>query len=518
MYQALYRKYRPLTFSDVVGQEHIVRSLRAQIADGNISHAYLFCGTRGTGKTTCAKILARAVNCGQSANGDPCNECPQCLGILNESTMDVVEIDAATNTGVGDVRELREELIYAPAAVKYRVYIIDEVHMLSNQAFNALLKTLEEPPGHVIFVLATTEIHKIPATILSRCQRFDFKRLTPELIAGRLQYVAEQEGFELEPAAAALLARLADGAMRDGLSLLDRCRDGQQPVTLQRVEEIAGVCAGEQLMEAVRLAWNRDATGLLKFYKSARERYAGPAQLFADLSAVLRDLLICSVSDQPETLIECDAKELEQKIILSRQLPTACIMRMMRTLQNGIYELSKTSEKNLLAEMTLISLCREELGEDYASLSARIARLEKGGVIAPASKIEAPAAPVREEQPIKATAAPVEAPAPAEERAPQEEGACSFWEEMKEILQDTGHTNMLGFLLDITPAVQGNQLILRTEQDFCISFLEMPDHKSALAAAAARAGGKEYRIVLKKAAAALSEDDPLQELIKENNL
>lgn len=513
MYQALYRKYRPLTFSDVVGQEHIVRTLRAQIAEGNISHAYLFCGTRGTGKTTCAKILARAVNCSAGEGGDPCNQCPQCQSILNEATMDVVEIDAATNTGVGDVRELREELIYAPAAVKYRVYIIDEVHMLSNQAFNALLKTLEEPPEHVIFVLATTEIHKIPATILSRCQRFDFKRLTPEMIAGRLQYVAEQEGFELESAAASLLARLADGAMRDGLSLLDRCRDGKNPISLDRVEQIAGVCASDQLMEAVRLAWNKDATGLLKFYKSARERYAGPAQLFADLSAVLRDLLICSVSDDPNQLIECDEKELQEKILLSRQLPTACIMRMMRTLQDGIYELGRTTEKNLLAEMTLISLCREELGEDFASLSARIARLEKGGVIAAAPPI-APA--VKKEEPKKA---PAEKPAPAPTQAvSSDEEPCPFWESMKEILQDTGHANLIGFLLDIEPVVAGDRLILRSEQEIAVNFLGAPERKAALESAAARAGGKPYQVVLEKAAARLKDDDPLQELIKENNL
>lgn len=517
MYQALYRKYRPLTFSDVVGQEHIVRTLRAQIADGNISHAYLFCGTRGTGKTTCAKILARAVNCSAGQNGDPCNQCPQCQSIINEATMDVVEIDAATNTGVGDVRELREELIYAPAAVKYRVYIIDEVHMLSTQAFNALLKTLEEPPEHVIFVLATTEIHKIPATILSRCQRFDFKRLTPEMIAGRLQYVAEQEGFTLEPAAATLLARLADGAMRDGLSLLDRCRDGKNPISLDRVEQIAGVCASDQLMEAVRLAWNKDATGLLKFYKNARERYAGPAQMFADLSAVLRDLLICSVSDDPKQLIECDEKELQEKILLSRQLPTACIMRMMRTLQDGIYELGRTTEKNLLAEMTLISLCREELGEDFASLSARIARLEKGGVIAAAPAI-APMAPKAEP---KKEEAPVPAPAPVaapSQSASAEEGECAFWEPMKEILQDTGYANLIGLLLDVEPVVSGDQLILRSEQEICISFLNAPERKAALETAAARAGGKPYRIILEKAAARLKDDDPLQELIKENNL
>ncbi len=510
MYQALYRKYRPLTFSDVVGQEHIVKTLRAQIADGNISHAYLFCGTRGTGKTSCAKILARAVNCSEAAGGDPCNHCPQCQGILNESTMDVVEIDAATNTGVGDVRELREELIYAPASVKYRVYIIDEVHMLSNQAFNALLKTLEEPPGHVIFVLATTEIHKIPATILSRCQRFDFKRLTPELIAGRLAYVAEQEGFVLEPDAAALLSRLADGAMRDALSLLDRCRNGSEPVTLARVEQIVGVCGSEQLMDAVKLAWKRDASGLLKFYKNARERYAGPAQLFADLSAVLRDLLICSVSEDPGELIECDRRELQQKIALSRELPTACIMRMMRTLQTGIWELSRTADKSLLAEMTLISLCREELGEDIASLSARIARLERG--VPPVTVPAAPEPQAVEPPPAPEVKVPETVAVPVAEESSE---GCPFWEQMKDILQDTGHTNMLGFLLDVTPGVQGDRLILSSEQSFCLQYLEMPENKAALADAAARAGGKAYQIVLKEAAPALQKDDPLQELLKE---
>ncbi|MBQ8599981.1 MAG: DNA polymerase III subunit gamma/tau [Clostridia bacterium] len=506
MYQALYRKYRPLTFSDVLGQEHIVKTLRAQIADGNISHAYLFCGTRGTGKTSCAKILARAVNCSNGAEGDPCNACPQCQGILNESTMDVVEIDAATNTGVGDVRELREELIYAPAAVKYRVYIIDEVHMLSNQAFNALLKTLEEPPSHVIFVLATTEIHKIPATILSRCQRFDFKRLTPELIAKRLSYVAEREGFLLEPEAAALLARLADGAMRDGLSLLDRCRSGSEPVTLERVEQIVGVCSSDQLLGAVRLAWNRDASGLLKFYKNARERYAGPAQLFADLSSVLRDLLVCSVTEHPEELMECDERELQQKIALSRELPTACVMRMMRTLQNGIWELSRTADKGLLAEMILISLCREELGEDMASLSARIARLERG--VPPMAAAPAPA-PVPE-PPKAERPASVEATKPAVETGTGE--GCPFWDEMKLTLQDMGHTNLLGFLLDITPSVQGDRLILSTEQSFCLTFLDQPEPKKALADAALQASGKAYTVVLKEAVSTLAKDDPLNEL------
>jgi len=285
--------------------------------------------------------------------------------------------------------------------------------------------------------------------------------------------------------------------------LLDRCRDGMEPVTLERVEQIVGVCGSDQLMEAVRLAWNRDASGLLKFYKKARERYAGPAQLFADLSAVLRDLLICSVSEHPEELIECDAKELREKIILSRELPTACVMRMMRTLQTGIWELSRTADKSLLAEMTLISLCREELGEDIASLSARIARLEKGGVIS---------VPVQAAEAIEA-AEPQPQPAAAEPQGVA--GECPFWDQVKEVLSATGHTNMLGFLLDVNPAVQGDRLILSTEQDFCVNFLGLPENKAALTEAVSRAGGKPYTVEMKLTAASLKQDDPLQELLKE---
>lgn len=222
MYQALYRKWRPKTFADVVGQEHITQTLRRQAAQGRLSHAYLFTGTRGTGKTTCAKILAKAVNCQNPSDGDPCGQCPACLGIDNGSLLDVMELDAASNNGVDHVRALRDEAIYSPASVKYRVYIIDEVHMLSVAAFNALLKILEEPPAHLIFILATTELHKVPATILSRCQRFAFKRIMPQDIAQRLLYVSARENIALSPDAAETLARLADGALRDALSLLDQ--------------------------------------------------------------------------------------------------------------------------------------------------------------------------------------------------------------------------------------------------------------------------------------------------------
>ena len=229
MYQALYRKWRPRTFDDVVGQSHITDTLKRQVATGRLSHAYLFTGTRGTGKTTCAKILARAVNCEHPVDGNPCNQCPSCLGIESGSILDVLELDAASNNGVDQVRALRDEAVYTPAAVRKRVYIVDEVHMLSTAAFNALLKILEEPPEHLMFILATTELHKVPATIKSRCQQFSFKRILPGDIAARLAYVAREEGIELRGEGASLLARLADGGLRDALSLLDQCAGPSGP-------------------------------------------------------------------------------------------------------------------------------------------------------------------------------------------------------------------------------------------------------------------------------------------------
>ena len=251
MYQALYRKWRPKTFDDVVGQAHITDTLKRQVASGRLSHAYLFTGTRGTGKTTCAKILARAVNCENPQDGNPCNACPACLGIENGSILDVLELDAASNNGVDQVRALRDEAVYTPAAVRRRVYIVDEVHMLSTAAFNALLKILEEPPAHLLFILATTELHKVPATIKSRCQQFAFKRILPMQIAQRLEYVAGQENIPLTGEGAALLARLADGGMRDALSLLDQCAGGKSSVDEQAILDTLGL-AGNVETAALR--------------------------------------------------------------------------------------------------------------------------------------------------------------------------------------------------------------------------------------------------------------------------
>ena len=263
MYQVLYRKYRPKVFSDVYGQDHVTSTLKNEIENGRVSHAYLFTDSRGTGKTTCAKILAKAVNCEHNVNGEPCNECEVCKGLDNGSIYDVVEIDAASNNGVDNIRELRDDTNYAPTRGKYRVYIIDEVHMLSTGAFNALLKTLEEPPSHVIFILATTEVHKLPATILSRCQRFDFKRIQPETMAKRLNQVAEAEGITLESDAALLIARIADGALRDGLSILDQCAGRGSVVNAQLVSEVAGLAGKEAIYKLSSCISSKDSSSAM---------------------------------------------------------------------------------------------------------------------------------------------------------------------------------------------------------------------------------------------------------------
>ena len=292
MYQALYRKWRPKVFSDVIGQEHITETLKKQVAEGRTSHAYLFTGTRGTGKTTCAKILAKAVNCEHPVNGDPCCQCPSCLGLESGSFLDVLELDAASNNGVDQVRALRDEAIYAPANVKKRVYIVDEVHMLSTAAFNALLKILEEPPAHLMFILATTELHKVPATILSRCQRYSFKRILPKDIAQRLTYVAGQEHIDLTADGAELLSRLADGALRDGLSLLDQCAAAGGTVDSRAVLEVLGLAGNLQTAQLMRHILDRNVQAALLLLN---ELYAGGKDVGAvlgELSTLTRDLLL----------------------------------------------------------------------------------------------------------------------------------------------------------------------------------------------------------------------------------
>ena len=377
MYQALYRKWRPKTFSDVVGQEHVTETLQRQVAEGRLSHAYLFTGTRGTGKTTCAKILAKAVNCEHSENGNPCNKCSSCLGIESGGFLDVMELDAASNNGVDHVRALRDEAIYSPAQVKKRVYIIDEVHMLSIAAFNALLKILEEPPEHLMFILATTELHKVPATILSRCQRFAFRRILPREIVGRLNYIAEQEGIDLRPDGAELLAHIADGALRDALSLLDQCAAAGGTIDSAAVLDALGLAGNLQTAQLMDCVLRRDTKAALlllhRLYGSGKDVGA----VLGELSALARDLLISKTAPEGGAALLTGGYDSQTMDGLLRQADSARLIAICTTLQRTAADMNVSVNRRTDAELCLLKLCDETLSGDLSAINARLARLEQ---------------------------------------------------------------------------------------------------------------------------------------------
>lgn len=375
MYQALYRKWRPLCFADVIGQQHITDTLRAQVRTNRLSHAYLFTGTRGTGKTTCAKILARAVNCEHPVDGDPCNECQACRGILDGSVLDVVEIDAASNNGVDNVREIRDEVRYAPSSVRKKVFIIDEVHMLSAGAFNALLKTLEEPPEHVMFILATTEIHKVPATILSRCQRFDFRRITPDAIANRLLSIADQEGLPLTEGGAYLIARLADGAMRDALSMLDRTA-GCASIDEDAVSKSLGILGSADIIELFQAIKTTDIAAAITEIGQAYEAGRDLAGVLDQVLSLIRDLLLVKTTPDDVTSMISPAYTIGQLHSLGEGIASSTLIAYSRILQDAVARIRSASNRRVEAEMCIIRLCT--LSTDfYDSLSGRIDALEE---------------------------------------------------------------------------------------------------------------------------------------------
>lgn len=375
MYQALYRKWRPRTFDDVIGQQQVTETLKNQIQNNRTSHAYLMIGVRGTGKTTCAKILARALNCEQPENGNPCNKCPSCLGIENGTVMDVVEIDAASNNGVENVRALRDEAVYSPASVKKRVYIIDEVHMLTTSAFNALLKILEEPPEHLVFILATTEIHKVLPTILSRCQRYSFKRIAPEAIAGRLEFVAGQENIALDHDAALLLARLADGSMRDGLSLLDQC-SGNDVVTGQSVLAALGLVGSYHTAALLGHICSSQMTAAIELFENLWQEGKAPVTILNELCTLLRDIAMVKVAPQNGGQLLSggfDDKALRE---LAPRMSTGQAMEYMQLIQNSIGKLRDGRDPKIEAELCLIAMCQPQLLDTPERLGLRISKLE----------------------------------------------------------------------------------------------------------------------------------------------
>lgn len=442
MYQALYRKWRPKTFSDVVGQSHITEILQKQVAEERTSHAYLFTGTRGTGKTTCAKILAKAVNCRHPLNGNPCNECDACRGIENGSFLDVLELDAASNNGVDQVRALRDEAIYSPANVKKRVYIIDEVHMLSSSAFNALLKILEEPPEHLMFILATTELHKVLPTILSRCQRYSFKRIQPQDIVARLEYVAQQEQIDLSSDAADLLARLADGALRDALSLLDQCAASGTKIDVDTVLNVLGLIGGRQTAQLLHCVIQRDNKAALLLFHKLYNGGKDVRAILNELSTLTRDLLLQKTIPDGNGILLSGTFDPETIAMLSRDVTATRLFYLSATLQKAAGDLYYSASPRTDAELCLLRLCDESLSGDVTAVTARLDRLEKkfkrgspvasapsqATAFAPLSQTESESPPLPEEPAMTEQVNPLDEAPPLPEEPPMMDVAPP-WEE-----------------------------------------------------------------------------------------
>ena len=379
-YQALYRKWRPQTFEDVRGQDHIVKTLKNQIRMDRIGHAYLFCGTRGTGKTTIAKIFAKAVNCEHPIDGSPCGECAVCQAIARQNSMNVIEIDAASNNGVDNIREIRDEVEYSPTEGRYKVYIIDEVHMLSIGAFNALLKTLEEPPSYVIFILATTEAHKIPITILSRCQRYDFRRITVDTIAEYLSELVEKEGMDVEEKALRYIARAADGSMRDALSLLDQCVSFylEERLTYEHVLDILGAVDTEVFSRLLRCVMHQNVAEAIRVVDDIMIQGRDLSQFAADFTWYLRNLMLVQNTDIGiEEVIDMSAENLALLKEEAAEIKPAVLMRYIRIFSDLINQMRYSTQKRVLLELTIVKLCKPQMEKNYEAILNRLAILEE---------------------------------------------------------------------------------------------------------------------------------------------
>ena len=494
MYQALYRKYRPQTFSDVVGQKGVTDTLRAQLETGKLSHAYLFTGTRGTGKTSCAKILAKAVNCLDPQDGNPCNCCAACRAIDDGSCMDVLEIDAASNNGVDSVRILRDDAIYTPSEVKKRVYIIDEIHMLSIAAFNALLKIIEEPPEHLLFILATTELNKVPATILSRCQRFSFRRLRPEDIAGRLNFIAYQEGIQIEPAALRLLSRLADGALRDGVSLLDQCASAcTGELTEELVCRTLGLAGAKRTAELLMAAAKQDTAAALSIFETLYAEGKDLGALFDELSALCRDLLVLKAAPKSGISMLSGIADEAQAVELEKCLTPAELLRDLSLVQAAKGAVGKNADARVAAELCLMQLCEPTLKLDLSSLGARVSKLESrlaSGDFAPAraaAKAEPqpesedddrPPFPDDADDPLAGIAPPPLPPQSPADSAPQTGAQAELdrrWPELAASMREDLGVRERGFFAPGGPVravLKGDTLILTAQTQFVLDIIK----------------------------------------------
>lgn len=553
MYQVLYRKYRPKVFSDVYGQDHVTSTLKNEIKNGRVSHAYLFTGSRGTGKTTCAKILAKAVNCEHNVDGEPCNECEICKGLDNGSIYDVVEIDAASNNGVDNIRELRDETNYVPSRGKYRVYIIDEVHMLSTGAFNALLKTLEEPPAHVIFILATTEVHKLPATILSRCQRFDFKRIQPETMAVRLKEVAGLEGLTLDDDAAVLIARIADGALRDGLSILDQCAGRSKEINSDLVSEVAGLAGREAMYKLSDCIANSDSNTAMSIISDLYQNSFDMERLCVEMINHFRNFLVAKTVRKSRELIICTDDEYNTILEASKGFTVESIVFALDLFQNTLVTIKGGASARIEVEMAFIKLCEPKMDESIASLLDRVSKLEnaiKSGVkvqpiqtAVPAPKEEfvpreepkpQPKAeptpeptpepeptPVEEEPPVQEKQPVVETP-PVEHKTappvsdPNETVEFTQWGDFMDVLHRT-NIPLFGVLSGSKGYVRGEFFLLDSPNPAVRDFIKLPIHSRSIKAALLEVTGVHFKLGLFKRQTEQSapKRDPLEDLINQ---
>ncbi len=527
MYQALYRKWRPKSFSDVYGQPHVTRTLQSQLESGRISHAYLFTGSRGTGKTTCAKILSKAVNCLNPVDGNPCNECEICKGIENGSILDVIEIDAASNNGVDNIRDLREEANFTPVNAKYRVYIIDEVHMLSIGAFNALLKTLEEPPSHVIFILATTEIHKLPATILSRCQRFDFKRISPEDITARLVYVAENENVTLTENAAALIARIADGGMRDALSLLDRCFAMGNNIDEDAVSAAAGIAGTVHLFSFSEYVAKSDFTSALKLVSKLHNESCDIDSLCTELTLHFRNLMVAKTVKECEGLIVCSKDELEKIKARASELKLSKILSCIEILEKAAVNIKNAVNKKIQLEAAVIKMCspvaagggNEELEERIAFLENKINLLatkktaEVSQKSAPPQATDAPqAAPVKTETAKQEERAEEKLPEPpAETASPIDDGPFYNWSDVLEALKKYD-IPLFGIMADSTAVIKNGRVIINSSNPTLFDFICTDTHSRELSRAIYDVLGQKMKIAVSNSEKPKAETNPLENL------
>lgn len=553
MYQVLYRKYRPKVFSDVYGQDHVTSTLKNEIKNGRVSHAYLFTGSRGTGKTTCAKILAKAVNCEHNVDGEPCNECEVCKGLDNGSIYDVVEIDAASNNGVDNIRELRDETNYAPSRGKYRVYIIDEVHMLSTGAFNALLKTLEEPPAHVIFILATTEVHKLPATILSRCQRFDFKRIQPETMAVRLKEVAGLEGLNLDDDAAVLIARIADGALRDGLSILDQCAGRSKEINSDLVSEVAGLAGREAMYKLSDCIANSDSNTAMSIISDLYQNSFDMERLCVEMINHFRNFLVAKTVRKSRELIICTDDEYNTILEASKEFTVESIVFALDLFQNTLVTIKGGASARIEVEMAFIKLCEPRMDESIASLLDRVSKLEnaiKSGVKVQPTQTAVPApkeeyipkdepkpqpkaeptpvpmpepepTPVEEEQSVQEQQPVVETP-PVEHKTappvanPNETVEFTQWGDFMDVLHRT-NIPLFGVLSGSKGYVRGEFFLLDSPNPAVRDFIKLPIHSKSIKAALLEVTGVHFKLGLFKRPAEQSapKRDPLEDLINQ---